>query len=258
MLGLEIHLLKWLSLYLVVSLHLQVIDLVSRTKSALDLQHTDEDSESNFNCKSVEMPAPKNKDRVSNLQTPASRLASQAGKLKVLPRSLSVATPPPAPSPAPSIVYIITPASLTKEMNCIITNDQVVNNQECNLSPEKDHLENILSQISKEELEWIMEIINQWREEKLPTALSGLKRCKACKKEKPSREFVSLQQPETMINTCKDCQKPLALSTSPGRWERDSERDKESEELELERSRMSVMGLLSTPCYQVSDANNWW
>jgi len=139
-----------------------VIDLVSRTKSALDLQHTDEDSESNFNCKSVEMPAPKNKDRVSNLQTPASRLASQAGKLKVLPRSLSVATPPPAPSPAPSIVYIITPASLTKEMNCIITNDQVVNNQECNLSPEKDHLENILSQISKWKLEQIMKIINQW------------------------------------------------------------------------------------------------
>ena len=96
MLGLEIHLLKRLSLHLVVSLRLQVIDLVSRTKSALDLQHTDEDSESNFNCKSVEMPAPKNKDRVSNLQTPASQLALQAGKLKVLPRSLSVATPPPA------------------------------------------------------------------------------------------------------------------------------------------------------------------
>src|SRR6266480_2645202 len=108
MLGLEIHLLKQLSLHLVVSLHLQVIDLVSRTKSTLDLQHTDEDNESNFNCKSVETPASKNKDKVSNLQTLASRLASQAGKLKVLPRSLSIATPPPAPSPAPSIVYIIT------------------------------------------------------------------------------------------------------------------------------------------------------
>ena len=217
MLGLEIHLLKRLSLHLVVSLHLQAIDLVSRTKSALDLQHTDEDSESNFKCKSVETPAPKNKDRVSNLQTPASRLASQAGKLKVLPRSLGVATPPPAPSPAPSIVYIITPAPLTKETDCIITNDQVANDQERNLSPEKDHLEDILSQISKGELERIMEIINQRREEKPLTALSSLKRCKACKKEKPSREFVSLQRPETMINTCKDCQKPLALSTSPGR-----------------------------------------
>ena len=188
MLGLEIHLLKRLSLHLVVSLHLKVIDLVSRTKRALDLQHTDEDNESNFSCKSVEMPAPKNKDRVSNLQTPASRLASQAGKLKVLPRSLGVATPPPAPSPAPSIVYIITPAPLTKEMDCIITNDQ-----ERNLSPEKDHLEDILSRISKGELERIMEIINQRREEKPPTALSGLKRCKACKKEKPSREFISLR-----------------------------------------------------------------
>src|SRR5437667_2823039 len=77
MLRLEIHLLKQLSLHLVVSLHLQVIDLVSRTKSALDLQYTDEDSESNFNCKSIETPAPKNKDRVSNLQIPASQLASQ-------------------------------------------------------------------------------------------------------------------------------------------------------------------------------------
>src|SRR5436305_5793472 len=159
MLGLEIHLLKRLSLHLVVSLRLQAIDLVSRTKSALDLQHTDEDSESNFNCKSVEMPAPKNKDRVSNLQTPASRLASQAGKLKVLPRSLGVATPPPVPSPTPSIVYVITPAPLTKETDCIITNDQ-----ERNLSPEKDHLEDILSWISKGELERIMEIINQRRE----------------------------------------------------------------------------------------------
>ena len=59
-----------------------------------------------------------------------------------------------------------------------------------------------------------------------------------CKKEKPLREFVSLRWPETTINTCKDCQKPLALSTSPGRRERDSERDKESEELELEKGRM--------------------
>jgi len=158
--------------------------------------------------------------------------------LKVLPRSLGVATPPPAPSPAPSIVYVITPAPLTKETDCIITNDQVANDQERNLSPEKDHLEDILSRISKGELERIMEIINQRREEKPPTALSGLKRCKACKKEKPSREFVSLRRPETTINTCKDCQKPLALSTSPGRRERDSERDKESEELELERGRM--------------------
>ena len=175
-----------------------MIDLVSRTKSALDLQHTDEDSESNFKCKSVEMPAPKNKDRVSNLQTPASRLASQAGKLKVLPRSLGVATPPL--SPTPSIVYIITPAPLTKETDCIIANDQ-----ERNLLLEKDHLEDILSRISKGELERIIEIINQQREEKTPTALSGLKRCKACKKEKPLREFISLQQPETTINTCKDC-----------------------------------------------------
>ena len=94
MLGLEIYLLKWLSLHLVVSLYLQVIDLVSKTKCILDLQHTDEDSESNFNCKSVEIPAPKNKDRVSNLQIPAFWLASQAGKLKVLPKLLSVVTPP--------------------------------------------------------------------------------------------------------------------------------------------------------------------
>src|SRR5947207_11733767 len=104
MLGLEIHLLKRLSLHLVVSLHLQVIDLVSRTKSALDLQYTDEDSESNFNCKSVETLAPKNKNRVSNLQTPASQLVSQADKLKVLPRLLDVTTPLPAPSPTFSIV----------------------------------------------------------------------------------------------------------------------------------------------------------
>ena len=170
-----------------------MIDLVSRTKSALDLQHTDEDSESNFNCKSVEMLAPKNKDRVSNLQIPASQLASQADKLKVLSRSLGVATPPPAPSPTPSIVYIIIPAPLTKKMDCIITNNQVANDQEYNLLPEKDHLEDILSQISKGELEQIMEIINQRREEKPPTTLSGLKRCKACKKEKPLREFISLQ-----------------------------------------------------------------
>ena len=40
-----------------------------------------------------------------------------------------------------------------------------------------------------------------------------------------------------MINTCKNCQKPLALSTSPGKCERDSERNKELEELELERGR---------------------
>jgi len=131
--------------------------------------------------------------------------------LKVLPRSLSVATPL-ALSPASSIVYIITPAPLTKETDCIIASDQ-----ERNLSPEKDCLEDILSWILKGELERIMEIINQQQEEKTPTALSGLKRCKVCKKEKPSREFVSLQRPETMINTCKDCQKPLALSTSPGR-----------------------------------------
>ena len=130
-----------------------MIDLVSRTKRALDLQHTDEDSESNFSCKSVEMPAPKNKDRVSNLQIPASRLASQAGKLKVLPRLLDVATPPPAPSPTLSIIYIITPALLTKEMDCIIMNNQVTNDQECNLLLKKDHLEDILSQISKGELE---------------------------------------------------------------------------------------------------------
>src|SRR5438876_1467506 len=84
-----------------------------------------------------------------------------------------------------------------------------------------------------------MGMINQQQEEKPPTALSGTKRCKVCKKEKPSREFVSLRRPETTINTCKDCQKPLTLSTTPGRREkRDSERLKESEELELKRGRM--------------------
>src|SRR5947207_14621361 len=103
MLGLEIHLLKRLSLHLVVSLHMQVIDLVSRTKSALDLQYTDEDIESNFNYKSIEMPASKNKDRVSNLQIPASQLVSQTDKLKVLPKSLGIATPLPALSPVLNI-----------------------------------------------------------------------------------------------------------------------------------------------------------
>ena len=107
------------------------------------------------------MPASKNKDRVSNLQIPASQLVSQTDKLKVLPKSLGIATPLPALSPVLNIVYIITPALLTKEIDCIIMNDQVVNNQEYNLLLEKDHLEDILSQISKRELEQIMEIINQ-------------------------------------------------------------------------------------------------
>lgn len=104
----------------------------------------------------------------------------------------------------------------------------------------------MLGRMSKEELERLIEKINQQREEKA-RGLSDLKQCKGCKKEKPTREFLSLRRHGAIIQTCQNCQRPLnAINKDPdvpeflaGKRKRtESEKVRESNSLELERNRM--------------------
>jgi hypothetical protein len=157
--------------------------------------------------------------------------------------SEGVASPPTFRPPKITNVVPATPAeNITPEDGYIFIHDQ-----KPMPTPRKVHFEDILDRMSKEELEKLMERANQRREEKMALESAGSKQCKGCKKEKPTEEFLSLRRPNTVIQTCQSCQRPLNDSAtkdpdtpafSAGKRERkDSERVRELKKLEFERSR---------------------
>ena len=59
-----------------------------------------------------------------------------------------------------------------------------------------------------------MEKANRQREEKKALESGGSKQCKGCKKKSPTKEFLSLRRPNTVIQTCQSCQRPLHHSAT--------------------------------------------